>query len=110
MPRLFLKILPRPNTPATQLTGVSVQLCPVSSHALDQRDVSTAGSKQVVGSSLLTVLLSSIRAQAREQKYKSRGIPCPSGSLSWKPVVSIQSCFDTSRFDTNSSGEIAQKF
>ena len=27
-----------------------------------------------------------------------------------EPVVSIQSCFDTSRFDTNSSSDIAQKF
>ena len=30
-----------------------------------------------------TALLSSIRAQAREQKYKSRGIPCPSPSLTY---------------------------
>ena len=27
----------------------------------------------------------------------------------WKPVISIQSRFDTSRFDTNSSSEISKK-
>ena len=27
----------------------------------------------------------------------------------WKPVSSIQSCFNTSCFDTNSSSEISQK-
>ena len=27
-----------------------------------------------------------------------------------EPVISIQSCFNTSRFDMNSSSEIAQKF
>ena len=27
----------------------------------------------------------------------------------WKPVISIQSRFNTNRFDTNSSSEISQK-
>ena len=27
----------------------------------------------------------------------------------WKPVIVFQSCFNTSRFDTNSSSEISQK-
>ena len=30
--------------------------------------------------------------------------------ITWKPVVSIKSHFDTGRLDTNSSSEIAQKF
>ena len=33
-----------------------------------------------------------------------------SNVISWKTVVSIQSRFETSRFDTNSSNEIARKF
>ena len=33
-----------------------------------------------------------------------------SNVISWKTVVSVQSRFETSRFDTNSSSEIARKF
>ena len=33
-----------------------------------------------------------------------------SNVISWKTVVSVQSRFETSRFDTNSSNEIARKF
>ena len=33
-----------------------------------------------------------------------------SNVISWKTVISVQSRFETSRFDTNSSNEIARKF
>ena len=33
-----------------------------------------------------------------------------SNVISWKTVVSVQSRFETSRFDTNSSNESARKF
>ena len=33
-----------------------------------------------------------------------------SNVISWKTVVSVQSRFETSRFDTNSSNEIVPKF
>ena len=33
-----------------------------------------------------------------------------SNVISWKTVVLVQSRFETSRFDTNSSSEIARKF
>ena len=53
---------------------------------------------------------------ARDHVHRSQGECSVPGTLivtallMGKPVVSIQSRFDTSCFDMNSSGEIAQKF